>query len=454
MDDLTKKALEVIHNKSYGSEGVNYFNLLIEYCLKVTPIEIDTSIKTAHVDFHKGYIIRYNPEFEDIQSEDDQIYIERISTMLAHEACHILFRHCSVPVKAEDSMKCMNIAMDSQINSYLWNTGYFKVFGEDVKHCTITQIVDYYRSISKIEGCIVIENPKINDDGTFTPPSFEGYPIGFEVEDDIPDWKVMYDFVRANIPEKLVAYPGELPGSSHSEWDTGAPERHTDRIFKGFADALNKELEDVEKELSKYFKDKNPLFEMKKIPEERLKSAWVRALSKEINGVHVSNCYRSTWNRFSRRLGEGYIGKCREKYQECSVFVDVSGSMSQEIPKAISHICSIATFLGRIKYFLTWDTEQCGEWFNINTKKLKSLQIGSRGGTSLGEGFKQLAKKGKTNLLIIISDMCTSPVDYEVLNELAKTHRIILGLVQSDISRAKDYFSGNIKIIPLWGDRS
>ena len=50
MLDITKKAIKLISNRAYvEGKGVNYFNLLIEYTLKIIPVEEDEKIETAHV---------------------------------------------------------------------------------------------------------------------------------------------------------------------------------------------------------------------------------------------------------------------------------------------------------------------------------------------------------------------------------------------------------------------
>ena len=513
MTDLTKKVLKYISDKAYeDGKGVNYFNLLIEYTLRVVPIIETHSIKTAFVAFtkDKGYAILYNPKPMTLYNETDsyEVYIAKLAKLLAHEALHILFKHCSIPIDPKkDNMDCLNHALDSQVNSYLWNMGYMDLF-RDIKRFTIVDIVRCYKDFKrklKETGTVLQDNK----DGTYIeicPAELfrlmreeikYGFTIGFENETDMPEWKKMYEFLMKNLPEitchtdlsSLAGgdFPGSmspkesngspsesnnfiesnensgdtnsenslsndiLPGNVHSEFDIEASGLYVDRIFKGFAKAVNLTEEELNEALRKEFNQKNPLFKMKHIPRERLKGPWVRELSKYLNGVNAQAGYKPTWARFSRRLGEGYVGKTKDRYQDCSVFVDVSGSMTEDIPRAINQICEVATFVGRIKYFLTWDTEQCGEWININSNKLKKLKIGARGGTSLGEGFRQLARKGHTKLLIIISDMETSEEDYNILNELSLTHDIILGLVQSDISMAYDFFNHRVKVIPIGG---
>ena len=535
MLDSTKKAIKLISNRAYvEGKGVNYFNLLIEYTLKIIPIEEDESIETAHVMFidKKGFIIRYNPKCKFLFKEDDSedIYVQKVAFFLAHEALHILFKHMSVPFDPKkDNHHNLNVAMDSQVNSYLWNMGYMSNFEKDFTHHTIVDLVKLYQMEKKRlesmnfggnasvtpDGTMIIKNPDIdklkdffkgisemnkmrrkhrhtddddledveeyndeeyeeeelpeedNEEDTveekeedttksipdYEEPTIEGCPTGFEVVTDMPDWKKMYEFLMKNVPKMKfkTSMSGDIQGNLHSEFDRESTGIYVDRIFKGFAEALDKDLEEVDEKLRAELNKTNPLFEMHHIPKERLKSEWVRELSKHINGVNSYSGYRQTWNRFSRRLGEGYVGRTRDRYQDCSVLVDVSGSMTEDIPRAINQICEVATFIGRIKYFLTWDTEQCGEWININSNKLKRLNIGSRGGTSLGEGFKQLARKGRTKLLIVISDMETDESDYKILNELSLTHDIILGLVQSDVSLAYNFFDHRIKVIPIGG---
>ena len=497
MLDITKKALKVIANRAYvDGRGVNYFNLLLEYCLKVVPIEECYTIDTAHVQFvdKKGFIIRYNPKCEYLFNEKDteDMRVQKIAFFLAHEALHILFNHMDASFdKKKDSRFHQNLAMDSQVNSYLWNMGYMKNFKKDFTHYTIVDLVKAYQAAKKTmsvfdnnntsvtpDGVVIVENPNIDKlkdffkgilDAQKDPdkipdllpdnitkskePKLDGCVVGFETETDMPDWEVMYKFLMDNVPkmEFKMFMQGDLLGNLHSEFDMEASGPYVDRIFKGFADAIDKDVDTLNKLVQAELKHKNPLFKMRKLKSEKLKSAWVKELGKCISGINAHSGYKKTWNKFSRRLGEGFAGKTKDRYQDCSVLVDVSGSMTQDIPKAIRQICSIATFIGRIKYFLTWDTEQCGEWFNINANKLKNLEIGARGGTALGEGFKQLAKKGRTKLLIVISDMETSEDDYIILNELSKTHHIILGLVQTDITLAYEFFDNKIKVIPVAG---
>ena len=438
MLDITKKAIKVISDRAYAEgKGVNYFNLLLEYCLRIVPIEESCNVDTAYVQFinNSGFVIRYNPKCPAIYNEqdDEDTYATKIAWFLAHEALHILFKHLEVPHKTTDNHMNMNIAMDSQINSYLYNNGYYDVFKNTLKHYTIVEIVKMFKST----------DTKV----------IEGSPLGFEVETDMPDWEVMYKFLMDNVPEAQIETIGigDLPGNYHSEFEKEASGPYVDRIFSGFAKAIDKDIPELDELMKKELNKKNPFFKMRKVKSEKLKSDWVRELGKCISGVNAHSSYKKTWNRFSRRLGEGFAGRTRDRYQDCSVLVDVSGSMTQDIPKAIRQICSIATFIGRIRYFLTWDTEQCGEWFNINANKLKRLEIGSRGGTLLGEGFKQLARKGRTKLLIVISDMETCEEDYKILNELSKTHKVILGLVQTDIHLAFDFFDHRVKVIPIAG---
>ena len=466
MNEIAKKAIDYINKLSYDeNSGINYFNLLIEYTLRIIPVEEDYGIETACVRFvdKQGFIISYNPLCKIIYNETDseEVYVKKLAMFLSHEVMHILLDHCTVHCDPKkDNALLQNVAMDSQVDSYLWNMGYFKVFDETFKKNTIVSIVNMFKAVKKK----IEEQGTKDDDGTLRIDSEcaykiikeelkEGMIIGFETEDDMPDWKVMYDFLMRHAPnfvsEGEGIVPGDFPGNYHSEFDREARGLYRERIFKGFAQAVDRTLEELDDDLKKELNTTNPVFQMKHPKLEKLKGAWSRELGKYINGVNAHCGYKPTWNRFSRRLGEGYVGKTRDRFQECSVLVDVSGSMTEDIPKAIKKICEVATFVGRIKYFLTWDTAQCGEWHNINSKKLMKLDIGSRGGTQLGEGFKQLARKGKTKLLIVISDMETDKNDYDILNELSKTHDIILGLVQSDITLVHDFFDHRIKVIPV-----
>lgn len=482
MTDLTKAALKYINSKSFDEqkEVNNHFNMLIEYCLKTIPIVEDTTCDTAQVEFinKKGFIIRYNPDFDMIVDEDENKHIKKVAHILAHEALHVLLRHFDYKFDIKkDKPKLMNIAQDSQVNSYLYKMGYFDVYENDdsFKHMTIVQIVEEYRKFAKdMERYEAIkkitEDPNHDpielsqfDDGTgiidgLAPDpismKLEGIILGFEKEDDVPDWEVMYKYLLKYCPEYEIEVEGDDGvgvGNNHSEWDIEAQGIYVDRIFEGFAKAIDRTIDDLTEEMKKKYQLKNLNFKMKKIAVEKLKGEWVKTLGKYLNGVNAIASNEPTWSRFSRRLGEGYIGRKVNRYQEVSVLVDVSGSMTEDIPRAIKQICEIATFVGRIKYFLTWDTEQCGEWRNINSKKLARLEIGARGGTKLGEGFKQLAKKGKTKLLIVISDMQTDEDDYNILNELSLTHDVILGLVQSDIQLAHQFFNNKVKVISIGG---
>ena len=471
----TKEALKFINSRSYDERkgSSNYFNMLIEYTLKSIPIVEDFSCPTAQIEFinKRGFIIRYNPSCHLFVDDDANACVKKVAWALAHESLHLLLKHFDYEYDVKkDDHALMNIAQDSQVNSYLYKLGYCDVYKRDPewKHMNISQVIEEYVRFSKEKAK---ENPVDQNTNSLVPDGFnfksdtdnncscpmklEGIVMGFERDDDVPDWEIMYKYLMKYCPKDSIELGegnlGDGVGNFHSEWDTESQDMYIDRIFKGFAQSVDRSVDELTEELKKELNMKNLSFVMKKLKVEKLKGDWVRTLSKYLNGVNAVAGNIPTWARFSRRLGEGYIGKKVDRYQEVSVLVDVSGSMTEDIPRAIKQICQIATFIGRIKYFLTWDTAMCGEWRNINSKKLASLEIGSRGGTQLGEGFKQLAKKGGTKLLIVISDMETDESDYKVLNELSLTHNVILGLVQKDIHLAYNFFNNKVKVIPIGG---
>lgn len=486
MLEITKEALKIISDRSYSKEkGLNYFNLLIEYCLKVVPIIETEKECTASVGFrNNGFVIFYNPKCDLLidGADTEEQYIERIATFLAHEALHILFRHVGRTQKPGNYV-LRNVAEDAQINSYLWRSGYYDAFKQNLHYYTIYDFIDLINKIKEKHEQKVSFEQELEEflkTGSF---------IGFKSPDDLPSSEAMYELLCDN--EESISKVEEIlnrlysllvhtydpcidvnsdedidmnnvpivdgkdqvvsPGILHSEFEVAASGIFVDRIFKGFSNATKVDLSDFNEKIGKMFDCKNPFFVMKRMKQEKLKPEWKRILGKCISGVNVSSEYKQTWSRFSRRLGEGYPGRTRDKYQECSIMIDVSGSMTEDIPRALNQLCEIATFMGKIKYVLTWDTEQCNEWFNINTTALKKLNIGARGGTSLGGGFEQLARKGRTKLLIIISDMETSKEDYDILNSLSKSYKIILGLVQRDIKLKYKFLDNSVKVIPIGG---
>jgi len=116
MDKDAKNSIEQVKRaviKKYPPLGVTLFNVLIEENRSISTAgvvgkEIDDEIKL------KG--IEYNPDFFDRLSFDERVFV------LAHEACHIAFKHFTRG-KDKQYQKIWNISTDACINALLKKDG-------------------------------------------------------------------------------------------------------------------------------------------------------------------------------------------------------------------------------------------------------------------------------------------------------------------------------------------
>lgn len=507
---LADEAIKRIRDRAVTSFKTDYFKLFIYYVLARIPVFARPNEymkgSIAYVRWVNNYLAIYFNEdiVSKIKDFDDRI--NYLSFLLSHEACHIIFRHMSYTGKKYPNHEIKNVAMDAQINSYLFT------FPEFMKYNSMT-VAEYVeeqnqqnspeeilKKLSEIarkirEAAANASNPPSDD----TEPEEENeipeiedsadigkYISGFAKKSDHNIWQDLYKWMESNLKD-----PPKLTGSGSGTPQKGSGNSSATTVEKGdtqgnptgdpngnggdqdpingncsigdseqIDNAVNKVLQDFEKAVgesaSKMFGGQHQLNKVIKVKlpkPEKLKSEWERIISKYTGGVCNKAAYRQrTWIRPNRRFGDLCPGSRKESYQDVSVLVDVSGSMSNDIVNAIRNISKICSFIGRVKYMVLWDTDFVKDYKCITTTKLRNLEIESGGGTYLSGGMRLAAEQGRTNLLVFLTDLCTPDEDYETIRKLSANHQIIIGLAGgSTVDQYKNQFTGykNITLIEL-----
>lgn len=497
---LADEAIRKIRDRAITMYKTDYFKLFIYYVLARIPVFARPNDymrgSIAYVRWVNNYLAIYFNEDIVTKIKDHDDMINYLSFLLSHEACHIIFRHLTFTSKKYPNHEIKNVAMDAQINSYLFTFPEFLKYksmtvGEYVeeqnKQLSPEEILKKLSEISKKlreaaskatnndpepeeESAEEDEIPDIEDSA-----DIGTYISGFVKKADHNIWQDLYKWIETNLkdPPKLSGMSsggGEQSsgsgGSSATTIENGNPSGNdpNQEISIGDGDqidnAVNKVLQDFEKAVgqsaAKMFGNNHQLGKVikLKLPKpQKLKSEWERVISKFTGGVCNKTAYRQrTWIRPNRRFGGLCPGSRKESYQDVSVLVDVSGSMSNDILNAIKNISKICSFIGRVKYMVLWDTEFVKDYKCITTTKLRNLEIQSGGGTYLSEGMRMCAAKGRTNLLIFLTDLETPDEDYQTICELSRNHQVIIGLAGgSTVDRYKNNFDGykNIKLIEL-----
>ncbi len=505
---LADEAIKRIRDRAVTSFKTDYFKLFIYYVLARIPVFARPN------EYMKGsiaYVRWVNNSYlaiyfnEDIVSKikdfDDRI--NYLSFLLSHEACHVIFRHLSYVSKKYPNHEIKNIAMDAQINSYLFTFPEFLKYNsmtvgeyvdEQNQHNSPEEILKRLSEISRKlrESAAKASNPPSEEPEAEEKdeiPEIEDsadigkYISGFVKKTDHNIWQDLYKWIESNLkdPPMLTSKASSDSsqngsGSSATTIESGSPQGDQNSDQNNGQDpisgncsigdgeqidhAVNKVLQDFEKAVgesaAKMFgkhHQLNKIIKLKLPKPEKLKSDWERIIGKYTGGVCNKTAYRQrTWIRPNRRFGELCPGSRKDSYQDVSVLVDVSGSMSNDIVNAIRNISKICSFIGRVKYMVLWDTEFVKEYRCITTTKLRNLDIESGGGTYLSEGMRMAAEKGRTNLLVFLTDLCTPDEDFETIKQLSSNHQIIIGLAGgSKIDQYKNQFIGykNINLIEL-----
>ena len=173
----------------------------------------------------------------------------------------------------------------------------------------------------------------------------------------------------------------------------------------------------------------------KPIPKKTNKSTWNKIISKYVDGLGSRSSSRlRTWKRPNKRYDclPGYKTK---RYRDISVFVDISGSMSIAMKKAVENIATISQFNNGISNLILWNTKLVKEYKHVGKNKVTEILQYCGGGTSLVEGIKYIdATVPKDEVIVIVSDL--QEISYESLiiaiNNLAKKRTLIVGYPKDD----------------------
>ena len=512
---LADAAIKKIRDRSITSYKTDYFKLFIYYVLARIPVFARPNDymrgSIAYCRWVNNYLAIYFNEdiINAIEDYDDKI--NYLSFLLSHEACHIIFRHMSqFNLKKYPNHEVQNIVMDAQINSYLFSFPEFMKYNS----MTVTEYVEeqnkgmdpkeIIKALSEIAKRLKEDAKKTPEQlaeeikqGESIPPIKDSadigkYISGFVKKADHNIWQDLYKWCIDNLKKPPSSSGGggnqqdknqknESSGQQNSSGSKMGPSSAT-TIENGMSpidqnsnsnpktpsigdseqidNAVNKAIKDFEKAVGetcgKMFSQQSGLrniIKLKLPKPQKLKSDWERIISKYTGGVCNKTAFRQrTWIRPNRRFGEICPGSRKESYQDVSVMVDVSGSMSNDIVNAIKNISKICTFIGRVKYLLLWDTDFVKDYRNITTSKLRNLEIESGGGTDLSDGMKMLEQKGRTNLMVFLTDLYTPDRDFDTIKDIANRHQVIIGLAGG--SKKSDFASKfsdckNITLIEL-----
>lgn len=491
---LADEAIRLIRDRAITNFKTDYFKLFIYYVLARIPVfaRPNKYMKggIAYVRWVNNYLAIYFNEdiVSKIKDHDDRI--NYLSFLLSHEACHIIFRHMSYTGKKYPNHEIANVAMDAQINSYLTTFPEFMKYNsmtvteyveeqnqqnspEEIAK-KLTEIAKKIREAAEAAKAAAANGSTPTDDQTEVEeepeiPEIEDsadigkYISGFVKKADHNLWQDLYKWIEKNMkdpPNLSSATLVENGDQSSGAFGDGDQQAQSLGDSEQIDNTLNKAIQDFEKAVgescSRMFgnrTDLRKLIQVKLPKPAKLKSEWERIIGKYTGGVCNKAAYRQrTWIRPNRRFGELCPGSRKESYQDVSVMVDVSGSMSNDIVNAIRNISKICSFIGRVKYMVLWDTGFVKDYRCITTTKLRTLEIESGGGTALSEGMRMAAEKGKTNLLVFLTDLCTPDEDFETIKQLSMHHQIIVGLAGgSTVEQFKDHFTEckNVSLIEL-----
>ena len=435
--------------------------------------------------------------------KDDEYDVKSLAFVLMHEAMHILFKHIGNDFSEYNKKdhRMTNIAMDSQINAYLSELDPFfagcvdtiknqidraknpNAQNEEPEHVleksgfsgidSVTERLPFEDLFSYLErnwpkpsgGSSEGEGESAEDaDGQTSPDGKSGNDSNGKDKNKDSNGQNSKGKGGSKSDQKSSSKSNKSSSGDKggSDADKSMLDDKNGRMKHKFNDPLSKSDEEksadaAEREKASDLVDKliqdfdkmigkdgyvERTYNIKVTKPKSIKPARqvLKYLRKMSGGcLNKNQDYYTTYNRPSFILGEGHPGRKEDTYQDVSVFVDVSGSMTQAIPECVKNISSICSFCdeGGIKYLLLWDTDNRGEYrgvtkAKINRKYNEMFAIG--GGTALGDGFKHLVKRGRTNFVVVISDMMTDEGDYEILNNIAKNHQVLLVLIADGYS--------------------
>lgn len=165
-------------------------------------------------------------------------------------------------------------------------------------------------------------------------------------------------------------------------------------------------------------------------PTKSIKNIWIKTISKYINGCGSRSSSRiKTWRRPNKRR-EDLPGYKTLRYKDVAVFIDISGSMTDSMKKAIENVSVLSQFNNGLDRVVLWDTELCKEYARINKKQLLESLAYIGGGTKLSEGLSYIDKRiSRNTLLIVISDLADWEKDKFVttINTIAQKRTVIVG---------------------------
>lgn len=305
-DSIEKAFIHLMYGYgSGGSADIFYASLLCRYRRVI--LRDGQPIERAATGIHFGRPVLYiNKDYF------DRIPVELAAEIIKHEAQHITHFHIlRAPekiVKDELLQKVANFAMDAAINQYNKVLPYGEAIGE--------KFIDF----RKYEGAL---------------PDME--------------WEYYYKYILENVEITKVTAAGCLSGS-HDLWgkDTGTGHEPDDFVRKMiFYDmvetyrSVGTAPRGIEELIKTYLNGK--------ISWKKYLRDWARAT--------VRSSATHTYRKEHKLIKEFFPGKIRKPKPEIHVYVDSSGSVSDEMwAEFYAETCKIVTDFKAVVYLHQWDT--------------------------------------------------------------------------------------------------
>lgn len=428
---ILKQAMDLIRSELEGKNTLFTYKsvlyMLLENLHITSEADMEGCLGYVTKDYSKAeFVIKYSDKITDPKT---------LKFVLLHEASHIVFEHFKIDVKNYD-YKLLNFALDASINSYIIDKESENlvapilncVDGKGVSGVSDVYQHDSWESIYNIISAMPNELKNIfNENAEGLPSSSESARTDTNASESSSEANTNLSPFKDNHYKMFNNSSNSKKDGQLSEFDKALDEIIEHNMKKLLEECCEKV--DIENDL-KYGTTAGTIhLKFDKIEVMKSKSKWRKCLQQYLSGTKSerSTVRKTTWSRPNFRFGEHLPGKMRCSKQTVGVLVDVSGSMSANVLKAIEEIAEIGTFLRGIDHLILWDTALQGEYFNVTKNKFKNIEICGYGGTQLYYGLERLVK-GIGDVLIVISDLCINDDDIKKLNEISQKKKLIIGV--------------------------
>jgi predicted metal-dependent peptidase len=378
----------------------------------ITNVEFTTKIPTMAVTLSKSPVLKINLEFcrEHLQSEND------VKAVLLHEFLHVLLLHTE---KFKTSNRLLNIALDAIINSIIYR---YKGM----------QYADFFVRFYKWEEISFLLRPKLDDDEELEDEWMNVHKKIYQGKYCADDLYELLVYLKDKINKKE-ARKITLLGNHDEENISDEMKELLDGILKkmdgtsiwnkpwtrGTGEKLNtEELKIIRYKKNKWEQSTLTLLKKCLMPDKKLNN---ETTTHKVMLPVLSSTDRRSMARF-KYSGMIPISKNEStkpaQSQLANIYLDVSGSMSNEIDALISLLYHFRSYIKMPLWVFSDDVVEA-------RFKDGKLEYESTGGTSIGPVFNHL-RKNKIGKSLIVSDGYVETMTDLMLKDLRRENINVL----------------------------